>query len=406
MTASHGLFSLGALALLAIGYSRFVEPAPASATSSPATSEAAKAEAPKWRPQPLALTTFASDDSDEPAPPSEADVLSALESGADFEKANNALVAYFRHQPWNVALRDKARWRAAILQLLTGSQPLPKELAARLGRILREVGTPEDRARLERDYVREPNPSESRRLAMLEASSSKSVLHHALTDAEPSLAVKESALCRLADLGETGDLHDVFRDTKQSSTVRVSTLQELGRAAKDPRDLEELVDMGTKLDATDELGRLASNVARVAASEAAVAGKSQVLFRDWSAFLDRLSAGTAAVSVSEGMVLSIALSRALWSDPDRAGAEQLIKNELLPSLTLRLKRAQESKQSAVLQVLVELGAAYVHECELRHENACDVADDARVVLRGQLAELFAPYLTDSELSEMASRLRI
>jgi hypothetical protein len=147
-------------------------------------------------------------------------------------------------------------------------------------------------------------------------------------------------------------------------------------------------------------------MARVAASESAVGGKARVLFRDWSALLDRLSAGEVPISASECMVQSIALARALWSDPDRSSTEGLIREELVPTLTQRLTRAQERRESVVLQVLVEFGAAYVHECELRPEPVCEVADDSRSVLRGELAEIFAPFLADPELADVAGRLRI
>jgi hypothetical protein len=164
----------------------------------------------------------------------ETDVLERLESGADLNGAASALVDYFRRTPWNLAFRDKARWRAAILKLLAGPRALQQDLAARLGRLLREVGTPSDVAALDRDYASGKELNEGLRLATLEASSATSVLHRALTHAEPSIAVKESALRRLSELGESGTLRDVLRDTTQSATVRISTLQELGRVAAKP----------------------------------------------------------------------------------------------------------------------------------------------------------------------------
>ncbi|HEY8944113.1 MAG TPA: hypothetical protein VIM73_07620 [Polyangiaceae bacterium] len=346
------------------------------------------------------------DESPETAALSESDVLTALETGTNLDDANVLLIEYFRNTPWKDALQDRARWRAAILKLLKSSQALPQGLAARLGRLLREVGTADDRAALATDYMRGEQGNESLRLATLESSSSRELLRRALTDAEPSLAVKESALRRLAALGESNDLRDVFKDTTQPSAVRVSSLQELGKTAAGTSDLKELVEMGSELDGADEYGRLASNIARVATSEAKVGGKALVLFENWSILLDRFSAGTARASVSEGMVASIALSRALWSDPDRAAAEQLIRHNLLPSLTQRLKRAQEKKEGVVLQILVEFGAAYVNECESRPEPACEMADDARSILRRELAEVFAPYLSAPELADMAARLRI
>ena len=133
-----------------------------------------------------------------------------------------------------------------------------------------------------------------------------------LADAAEPLEVRESAVARIAELGDVHRLEPLLAPGSEADpTLKVASVGALAENARDGEELTKALDFAKADESPDAYGRTALSVAQASASESGVDGKSLVLFAEWKAALDWLNGATPPQTVLlQAMGTGKAFSRA------------------------------------------------------------------------------------------------